>query len=404
MATDQLPTLRQVDGYLYSEGWRTDHGVKRRTESDFDFLDRVRHPYFERIREWEESVFARYPPGRDKTDLGMRFRKSAMPQHYGASWELYQFGLWTQLGWKLTPHPKTAGPNTPDFLVQRAGHDPFYIECTVRNPSDSELQRQKRWSDFLNALEELTSPLYGFDVERRTIGPSPLPVRKIMDQIRRQLSQSHAVRLHHKEEGWNFSVKTTGWGKGGISEGFAFAMTGTERLHYPIRKPVRKKSKWAEGLEGPLVVALWINVFPPYDSRINEAAFTSFMGYNPFDAGRKSGKAQNLHVNDGLWLQHGSAAGRGTSAVLLYEGSLWDRMPTLHGHPDPRFPFTLSAWPFETVQYDVSNHCAPSPTGLQTSWPQFWGLPPELPGIHEPVEGSGSGQLPSPTWWTPVKA
>src|SRR5947209_1831018 len=115
---------------LFSDDERTDRGPARFSESNFEFLDRIAGPHWDRVRNVLEAWFNDHPADA-KSGLHKRFTDKNDGQHVGAWWELYIASLFRHLGYEVVPHPTIEGSERkPDFLVTRE-LSAFYVECTV---------------------------------------------------------------------------------------------------------------------------------------------------------------------------------------------------------------------------------------------------------------------------------
>jgi hypothetical protein len=114
---------------LFDEFERSDSRQALFSEDTFSFLNRVRGPYWERIRSELNAWYDAFP---DETrDLWRRFRSRDHRQHYGAWWELYLHRLVTALGFEATPNAQLPGGRSrPDVLAVR-GEQSFYVEAVT---------------------------------------------------------------------------------------------------------------------------------------------------------------------------------------------------------------------------------------------------------------------------------
>lgn len=113
---------------LFDAYYRIDATHATSNEDSFSFLNRAAGPYWERVRELLESLFAEYPP-EHAADLRARFRDRRWELHVGAWWELYLYSLFRALDAEVTVHPDMPGVSThPDFEVRVEGQR-FYVEA-----------------------------------------------------------------------------------------------------------------------------------------------------------------------------------------------------------------------------------------------------------------------------------
>lgn len=125
----RLLRYRCVGDQLFDDVERSDSGPARYSEDSFSFLNRVRGPYWERIRDELNSWYDAFPD--ESRDLWRRFRSHDHRQHYGAWWELYLHRLLSAIGFDVTPNTQLPGGRSrPDLLAVR-GEQSFYVEAVT---------------------------------------------------------------------------------------------------------------------------------------------------------------------------------------------------------------------------------------------------------------------------------
>lgn len=400
----EAAALVEDAAWLFSAGVRSDYQPRRDDEPTFQFLDRVRQPYFERVRAFYEAAFRRYPGGSDRQDLRARFRSPDYVQHIAARWELYQHELWTRLGWTLRPHPECPDGRRRDFLVEGDG-GAFYIECAVDTRDDTARAKDQRWAAVTAQLRPLGTPTHGLHVERHQVGPRSFGMRRHVDRLRRELASlapgEYRTLLRVREDGWSFDVEASPLFAGTFAVGHGSAMSLQSRLYDPIRHHVKNKGRRASRLDRPLVLALLIDLGLPIletEGAVHEALFgmpITVVGYGG------SGRAEV--ADDGVWADAaGRPRHRGVSALLVRENVVLDiAMPELHHHPAAHRPLAVARLPFRTVRYTADGTAVAEAT--TSPWTLF-GLPDGWPGPEDPFEGVGrkDHDAPAPAAWHPA--
>lgn len=142
---------------IFDDVLRTD-GSPSREEDSFTFLNRAATPYWERVRQFVDEIFAAYP-AEHAADLRMRFRSRRWSEHVGAWWELYLFTLFRSLDLEVEVHPELAGvASRPDFRVH-GRNGAFIVEARHVAAGITSGQRRIGRDDWVTApLEELSHP------------------------------------------------------------------------------------------------------------------------------------------------------------------------------------------------------------------------------------------------------
>ena len=132
-------------GLLFPDRARTDNGVQRAGESDYQFFQRVDDPACGRIRSLLNQWFERFALSQESeavADLRQRFRAKQKGQFLSAFWELYLHELFSRLGFEAEVHPASGRRGTrPDFLMAR-GDTRFYLEAVMPTPGFSSADNQ----------------------------------------------------------------------------------------------------------------------------------------------------------------------------------------------------------------------------------------------------------------------
>lgn len=400
--SDGAAVLIEDEAWLFSAGVRADYQPCRDDEALFAFLDRVRQPVFERIRTFYEDAFRRYPAGKDRKDLRGRFRSRIYAQHTAARWELFQFALWTRLGFTLTPHPDSGDGIFRDFLVTGSDSSSFYLECAVDTRSEAGQAADLRWAAITTRLRPLLTDTHGLMVDRHAVGLRPFPTRALVAQVREGLAalgpDEEKTLVRVAADGWQFEVRASPRIAGRMAVAYGGGMSIQARLYDPIRRHAVRKARRTAGLDRPLVVAVLLDLGLPILEKRGAVAEALFG--QPIVHATSAGHRRVID-NDGVWADAQSRPRRtGVSALLLGENVLRNvALPTLHHHPAARRPFMVDGLPLRTVRY-AADHTA-SATEASATLRELFGLPRDWPGPEDPFEGVMTATAPPPAMWHP---
>lgn len=151
---------------LFPDRERTDDSTKRAAESEFGFLDRCSWPAAQRVREFLDECFARYPHA-ERGELAARIRSEDDVAFRSGLFELLLHEYLLRKGFLVAPHP--ALPNgsakRPDFLVVGPDGARFYIEATSASERDGRNQGGETLvATTLQHLSDATHPSFFVDV------------------------------------------------------------------------------------------------------------------------------------------------------------------------------------------------------------------------------------------------
>lgn len=166
---------------LFDDFIRTNPMPSGAVESDFDFLNRVDQPFWNRIRVALEDWFSAFPI-EHQTDLRARFRKSDANQHWPAWWELYLHNLFCCLGFEVTVHPDLAeGGTHPDFLLSRGGKNVCYVEAVCSNTGAiiSDGRHAAREGRLIDIINEVPHGGFHASLTIEQTGPRDLPKKHL---------------------------------------------------------------------------------------------------------------------------------------------------------------------------------------------------------------------------------
>lgn len=153
---------------------------KRPTESDFAFLNRAAGAPWDALRDLYETWYRDYPDA--DNEFRNRFRDDKPSQHVGAWWELYNFALFRQLGYRVTVHPTMPGTTKkPDFLVERDGIEAA-VECAAMLDADEWIDSDG-FSWVLECINSVKSATFRVGVEIMVEGQQRPKRAKIVRSI-----------------------------------------------------------------------------------------------------------------------------------------------------------------------------------------------------------------------------
>lgn len=134
------------------------------------------------IKAWLDDI----PDPEHVMDLRGRLASSDDSSHYSARLEIVVDGLFRQIGWNLTYHPRMRGVSTrPDLLV-RTSTKSFICEAVLVSDDAAQRQEDKRLREIVDGLAQIRDQ---FVVWTRplTALPDDLPVRRIRAFLSREL-------------------------------------------------------------------------------------------------------------------------------------------------------------------------------------------------------------------------
>jgi hypothetical protein len=173
---------------LFDDISRTDESLKSPNISIFRYLNISARPEIGRIRAIIEDWYTRYPDVEDKRELRNRFKSNDDYMHYGAFYELFNFELFTKLGFRLTIHPDIPeSTKHPDFLASKKGEDEFYVESTICSPSLEEQNQYKLLEDVINKIDQLNIFDYQLYFEYTIPPKTPISKKKLEREISEKL-------------------------------------------------------------------------------------------------------------------------------------------------------------------------------------------------------------------------
>ena len=143
-----------------------------------------------------EEWFMDFPED-EKADLKQRFTVSYFPCFY----ELYIFGLFTRLGYKLDVHPIIEGTTKrPDYKATKADGTFFYIEVkcvTLKNAQESNLEN--RTNVLLDAMNKIDSSNFLLKLDKIEFKSGSQPSGKLVVQYYNKLIAGINPEVYEEE-------------------------------------------------------------------------------------------------------------------------------------------------------------------------------------------------------------
>jgi hypothetical protein len=291
---------------------RDDTGPPSPDETQFAYLNRSGRPEAARVREKVDAWFAAYPETH-RGALIARFRSVIDDQHRSAFFELFLYHLLLARGCKIVEiEPKLEGTDkTPDFLVENAKGDRFYVEAVqISGLSNKEVAAQARLNTALSAIDSTPSPLHFLDLTVAGSPTQPLSTRKLKTALKSWIASLPADEIARKAapfvwEEHGAKIRLTAWTRNKPDEkGRAIGVQ-----HFPvvridpsqaIRPGLKKKASKYGKLDHPYLVVL--NALSTHH---NELAVCDALLGTPYVRLSKGSNGEeiveDLRRPDGIW-------------------------------------------------------------------------------------------------------
>lgn len=397
-------TLPHQQDTLFDKFERTDKSPAAHEESSFAFMNRVRQPYWEHVRNKLEEWFSEYP-AEDARDLAQRFRSDSESQHLAAWWELYVFKLFGSLGFQLQVHPELAGSTKrPDFLATRSDFE-FYIEAATFFSGISDSSRNPKRDDWIyDIVNKLSNPNFFVGLELSKSGserPSSSEITRPLATWLESLDpdvvagdveangEYPELQLNVRDWALTFSaipISVEHRGKPGrllgVYPGIAGFVNDKEVAHKTLNK---KSSKYGQ-LDKPLLVAVY-SPSPFIDDDDIASVLFGNVAYSFIENGPPNQEIKPYRLKDGLWAPSGSRRTR-VSAVLVGAGlTPWNpaqALPRLWLNPWAARPLGEQNFPFPVSTSDDTGAVSHFPS--DTAAEIILGLPAGWLGSLDPFE------------------
>jgi hypothetical protein len=313
---------------LFDRIERTNASPAGYSEDSFSFLNRVAGLYWQRVRTVLDAWYAAFPD--TSGDLWKRFRKADPKQHYAAWWELYLHHLFTNLGFRVTPHAELPeGNSRPDLLVEQGSHF-FYVEAvTVFSgivSSESRTALEPRILDIINTIDASNYFVSVRFTQSSTTMPKAVDITEPIGKWMAEHNPDDVLKLEAMDLP-KTSIAAGGWvlelkliprspefrgkpdnrlvGTHGATAGF----TNDRRQIY---RALERKKKQHKAPDGPTVIALMaINGFVD-DKEFTDALF----GSQSVRMDIATGATTVMRNPDGFLVRQRGPASKRVSAVL----------------------------------------------------------------------------------------
>ncbi len=395
--------------HIFSARERTDRGPRHRTETSFQFLDRVDQVYWSRVRGLLEDWICRYPAGRDRRDLIQRLRGTEDDAHYAAFWELYLHESLLRDGWTVTPHPALSGTSgQPDYLAVRRA-DTLLVEATTICRDTRMVAEHKRMQQVLAAVDAIPAQDFYLSVEYERIGLNSLSAKKLRGELEQWLSTLDAAAIRAAlratpeigrwntlpqiacEPGPGWRLVFTAWP---VDEG-RLRRPGTRTVGMegpgeavmvddvgPLQRCLKGKVGKYGTMPQPFVIAvLDLSEYLPDDDACARALYGTLTGWFDVETHREHSP---FRAHDGFW-SSGRASAASVSAVLttceLRPWTVPTAAPVLWQIPAPRVALPSLPWRSCALTTDEVSVVS---SAVERDWRAFFGLPPEWPGPEAP--------------------
>jgi hypothetical protein len=333
---------------LFDEGLdRSDDGPPKHAEPRFRYYNQSGRVDIGRIRLTLEEWFVRYPE-EDQGDLRGRFRSDDDAHHIAAFFELFLHELLCRLDCRVVLHPEMPGGITtrPDFLVERADGERFYLEAALAtNESAEETSKRRMINIVYDTLNRMESPNFFIGVEPSgtpTSSPSGKEIRAFLERELARLNPDEVAQLIEKGgyraapewwyevEGWRakfFPVPKSPEARGrpGVRPlGMWFHGVRQVTTWQAIRDSVLAKAGRYGQLDLPYVVA--VDVFAEHQDRIQ--VMEALFGQEQITfrwSGGAPGKGESGRAPNGVWTSESGPRNTRVSAVLVGENVLPSR-------------------------------------------------------------------------------
>jgi hypothetical protein len=330
--------------------------------SCFDYLNNSNRLEAERVRQFVDELLSRYPEG-ERTRLRDRLRSIDNISHQSAFFELVLHELIIRSGCRIVevePRiPETR--KTPDFLVETASGEKFYLEATLATGiSNLNASAQQRIDQAIKTIDSVHSSNFFISLSMKGTPAKMVTGKRLKRELRQWLDnldyddvvaawggdgvvasyvyEEHGVQFH-------FSPVPRQRSRGSIiptrSIGIRMLDPMWVQPEVPIRDAVGSKATRYGELDLPYVVA--VNAMGDYvdeEDAINALFGSSAVTILQTEAGivYKPTRAPN-----GAWYGRGGAINTRVSAALLTE----DLSPWSVGQRRPRL--ILNPWAQKTL-------------------------------------------------------
>jgi hypothetical protein len=348
---------------VYDDIDRVDPSPRGHVESNADFLNRVRGPFWDEVRALVERWFGNLPQT-EQADVRGRLRSPDNRQSHGAFWELYLHESLIRAGYAVTPHPVVAGTaRRPDFLARREDST-FYLEARLTRERAGAQAADVRVSRIYEGLDKVDSPNFFLWVDVDAEGVADLRTTRLRRDVQSWLASldpdvvsavldaradiRRVAAFRWRDAGWDLTVRPLPKspehrGKPGVRPVGVFGPRGDDLLDEvtPLRAALEAKGSAYGYLDHPFVVAVRTSTVSHDHFPVLNALYGSLqmrIGRGP-DGYVAQGETR---APDGFWYGGNRWYHRRVSGVLIGENvqpwTVGTSQPILWEHPDSERP------------------------------------------------------------------
>jgi hypothetical protein len=366
-----------------------------------DYLNESARPLAARARGLIEELFARYAETH-ACALRRWLRSIDDIKHRSAFFELLLHELLLREGCTIVAvEPAIAGTNrSPDFLVEAADGNRFYLEATLATGrSEADAAAQRRLDDVLGAIDEVDAPNVLLCVWHGGVPNRPANLGRVRAAVQRwidgldddavaagELNELDVPHLVIEEEGARIRIEAMPRRGRGGEDGHAIGVVGAEGVqivdtHVSIRGAVEKKASRYGDLGLPYIVA--VNALAEFARETH--AVEGLFGTEAIQVRCIDGEydCRTVRNPDGAWHNANGPRNTRVSAVLSTEGvtpwSVSRRRARFILNPWARRP--LEVMPMGIDRRWVENGRLRREQGRSLG--ELLGQPPEWPGPEE---------------------
>jgi hypothetical protein len=324
---------------LFDEIERTDVGPPKYSESGYEFLNRSARPESTEMRLLLQSWFHRLPEG-CKPEILNRFKSTDLSNYFSAFTEIFYHELLVQNGFRVTVHPTVANGKCPDFLVEGANGERFYLEVVVVIDNETlKSPRRQSLNEIYDALDGLKPTGYTLSLHVEGFPRVPINKNKLCHDVRAWLQNVDRdaltkmvpderyeaiarMQFEYEEDGLRLEIQAIPSGDSTYTPSKAIgARSGAAEwvgVSDAIRETLVAKGKRYGELEAPLIVGM--NVMSTWcDKEHCVNALFGDLGYKAFKVGPgQYGRPVVTRITEGAWRwQDNSPRYTRMSAVLI---------------------------------------------------------------------------------------
>jgi hypothetical protein len=354
----------------------------------------------DRLRRTLEGWFGRLPV-HARPSLGAAFRRSRLPDHLGAFWELYVHELALRLAYDVDVDIGREDPGwrRPDFLLRRDDRQ-MWVEATVILGDDAIHPADRTRVDQLyDAIERIEVRDYLLDVRTAQVGdttPGRRSIGRPLERWLRELDYDQVLALRETDsprpqhtfgfDDWVVHITASAWlpelrGRpdlgviGSKTEGVGRVADVDTFKHFedagPIGRELRRKAGWYGELDHPFVIAALCAGPLVTDHDIAQG----LIGPIRYRLDPRGGGASGGYEHDGLWLGPEGLRNRRVSGVLtvasLRPTAIAVVEPVLWTAPEASHPLTCST-PLRSFDFDQTARVTERPAASAIA--QIFGL------------------------------